>query len=158
MLSKNWTRPLRNWTMIRSAIYIVLLLFLSNSAFGQTKLDKTMKKLDKGVHKGIKEVKKIGKKSGKGAKNIYKEVKHDLSPIVKKVNKEAREVFEIGEKEVNTSSVVIARRKKQLQKSIDNGSVTAKERKELEKKIKAAEKQRDKLAKAIEEEGKALAE
>ena len=101
----------------------------------------------------MEETKKLAKQSEKGAKEVYKEVKRDLSPVVKKVAKEAREIFEIAEKEVKS-----AKRKKQLQQSIDDDSITSAERKELEKKIKAVERQVEKLAKAIREEGKALAE
>ena len=144
--------------MTRVAVGIVLVLVLSNVVFGQIKLKKIVKKIDKSVHKGFKKGEKIGKKSEKEGTKIYREVKRDLSPFVKMVSIEAREVFEIGEREVGKADKVVAKRRRQLQKSIDNDSLTPQERKELEKRIRAVEKQRNKLVKAIKEEAEELGE
>ncbi len=73
---------------------IVTVLALFNVAHSQNdKLDRAFNKVEKGLNKGLKEVRRLSKEVRKEVAPIVAQIKEDVEPVVEKIVEEAQRIY-----------------------------------------------------------------
>ena len=137
-------------------ITIALISFVVSVNSQNDKLDKAFNKVEKGVGQGLKEAKRISKELKKELAPVYKQIKADAKPVVDKIWEEATVVYDASEKYAVKAFDQVSKAKKQLDKDVKSGLITADEKLRREEKIKAVERALKNLNKFIKEDRKKL--
>lgn len=125
---------------MKKIVAIVTMLALFGVADAQNdKLDRAFNKVEKGLNKGLKEVKRLSKEVRKEVAPIVAQIKEDVEPVVNKIVEEAQKIYKKGEELAGNATARVQEAKKSLEHDVKEGIVQADEKLRREERIEAVE-------------------
>ena len=138
---------------MKRIIVTVAIIAISVSVNSQNdKLDKVFNKIEKGVEKGAKEVKRISKEVAKELKPVIARIKKEAKPTVDRIIEDATNVYDKGEELAGNAVTRLAEAKKTLAHDVKEGIVSVDEKLRREERMEAVQRAIDNLNDSIKEE------